>query len=209
MTSVLLADDHPFLRAGVEAVLRGSQYEIVATAATGEEALQLIRVHDPEICLLDVRMPGSGGIDVLEQLRAAKDSRLVVLLTAELSDDALVAGVRTGVNGIVLKDCAAEELVACLDTVLRGGRAIPPELLQRALELSVSRRPRSLDMLAPREKEIAKLVGRGMRNREIAESLGMSEGTIKVYLHAIYQKLGIDNRTELALLAHGRLSPGD
>jgi len=208
MTSVLLADDHPFLRAGVEAVLRGSQYEIVATAATGGEALQLIRAHDPKICVLDVRMPGLGGIDVLEKLRAERDSRLVVLLTAELSDNALAAGVRAGVNGIILKDCVGEELVGCLDTVLRGGQAIPPELLKRALELSVGRRPGPLSTLAPREKEIAKLVGQGMRNREIAESLGMAEGTIKVYLHAIYQKLGIDNRTELALLAHGRLSSG-
>lgn len=204
MTSVLLADDHPFLRAGVEAMLRGSRYQIVATVASGEAALEAIAAHDPAICLLDVRMPGLGGVEVLEKLRAMRDRRPVVLLTAGIDDAALVTAVRAGVNGIVLKDSAAAELIACLDAVERGERAIPPELLQRALDLSLQGSTKSLGSLAPRERQIASLVARGMRNREIAEEIGMTEGTVKVYLHAIYQKLGIDNRTELALLAHGR-----
>lgn len=204
MTTILLADDHPFLRAGVEAILRGTAYEIVATVAHGSEALQAIKAFDPDICLLDIRMPDMGGVEILEHIRAAGDSRIVVLLTGELGDAALVSAVRAKVNGIVLKDSASDELITALDTVVAGGQAIPPELLQRALALSVHGRTRSLNMLAPRERQIATLVGQGMRNREIAVSLGMSEGTIKVYLHAIYQKLGIDNRTELALIAHGR-----
>jgi two-component system nitrate/nitrite response regulator NarP len=208
VTSILVADDHPFLRAGVEAILRGSRYEIVAMVATGQEALVAIEAHNPAICLLDVRMPAPGGVQILEKLRASKDLRKVVLLTAELNDAALIAAVRAKVNGIVLKESAGTELIACLDTVAAGGRAIPSELLQRALDASMSGATRSLDILAPREKQIAKLVGKGMRNREIADNLGMAEGTIKVYLHAIYQKLGIDNRTELALIAHGYWANG-
>jgi two-component system, NarL family, nitrate/nitrite response regulator NarL len=204
VTSILLADDHPFLRAGVEALLRGSQYNLVAMASTGEEALDAIAEHNPTICLLDVRMPRLGGVQVLERLRSGGDDRLVVLLTAELDDAALISAVRAGANGIVFKSSAGEELLACLGTVVEGGQAISPKLLERAVDLSRKGRGGSLHSLAPRERQIASLVGRGMRNREIAESLGMSEGTIKVYLHTIYQKLGIDNRTELALIAHGR-----
>jgi two-component system nitrate/nitrite response regulator NarP len=208
MTRVLLADDHPFMRTGVEAVLRGTAYELVAAAANGQAALEAIAEFDPAICILDVRMPELTGLEVLERLRSAGDRRPVVLLTADLEDSDLLAAVRRGVNGIVLKDGAEDELVACLDTVTAGGRAIPPDLLQRALDLSLTGAGDSLSALAPREREIAALVGKGMRNRDIAAALGMTEGTVKMYLHTIYQKLGIENRTELALLAHGRPRSG-
>lgn len=205
MTRVLLADDHPFMRAGVEAVLRDSPFEIVATAASGDEALAKIAEADPELCIFDIRMPGRNGVEVLEDMRRGGDVRPVVLLTAELEDAALLAAVQAGVNGIVLKDVAEDALLDCLSAVAGGGRAVPPELLQRALDLSLRGEPKHpLEGLTPRERQIAEHVGRGQRNREIAEALGMSEGTVKVYLHTIYQKLGIENRTELALMTHGR-----
>lgn len=208
MITILLADDHPFMRAGVEAVLRGSRFEIVATAANGDDALVAIGRHNPAVCIFDVRMPGRNGVEALEAMRAHGDQRPVVLLTAEIEDGALIAAVKAGVNGIVLKDGAEDALVACLDAVAAGRRAVPHELLQRALDLSLEGVPRHpLDGLSPRECQIAEHVGRGMRNRDIAQSLGMSEGTVKVYLHTIYQKVGIENRTELALLSHGRLTP--
>lgn len=205
MTRVLLADDHPFMRAGVEAVLRDSPFEIVATAASGDEALAKIAEADPELCIFDIRMPGRNGVEVLEDMRRGGDVRPVVLLTAELEDAALLAAVQAGVNGIVLKDVAEDALLDCLSAVAGGGRAVPPDLLQRALDLSLRGEPKHpLEGLTPRERQIAEHVGRGQRNREIAEALGMSEGTVKVYLHTIYQKLGIENRTELALMTHGR-----
>lgn len=205
MTRVLLADDHPFMRAGVEAVLRDSPFEIVATAASGDEALAKIAEADPELCIFDIRMPGRNGVEVLEDMRRGGDARPVVLLTAELEDAALLAAVQAGVNGIVLKDVAEDALLDCLSAVAGGGRAVPPDLLQRALDLSLRGEPKHpLEGLTPRERQIAEHVGRGQRNREIAEALGMSEGTVKVYLHTIYQKLGIENRTELALMTHGR-----
>ncbi len=203
MTSILLADDHPFMRAGVEAVLRGTSFEIVATAATGDDAIVLVGRHDPDICIFDVRMPGKSGVEALQHLRERGDNRPVVLLTAALEDRALLAAVQAGVNGIVLKDVAEEGLLDALRKVQAGQRPVPEELLQRALDLSLSGGvPDPLASLAPRERQIASHVGRGMRNREIAEALAMSEGTVKVYLHTIYQKLGIKNRTELALIAH-------
>jgi len=205
MTTVLLADDHPFMRAGVEAVLRESPFRIVATAATGEEALQKLAEHEPELCILDVRMPARNGVEVLQAMRERGDQRPVVLLTAELEDAALIAALRADVNGIVLKHVAEEALLDCLEAVAAGQKAIPADLLNHAEALLAKGEPRHpLGDLTPRERQIAELVGGGLRNRDIASSLGMSEGTVKVYLHVIYQKLDIDNRTELALIAHGR-----
>jgi len=203
MVPVLLADDHPFMRAGVEAVLRGSRFAIVATAGSGDEALAAVALHDPAICIFDVRMPGRSGVEALQVLRERGDTRPVVLLTAGLEDHSLLGAVRAGVNGIVLKDGAEDALLDALEKVEAGERSIPPSLLQHALDLSLAGSTADpLAPLAPRERQIAAQVGRGLRNREIAEALAMSEGTVKVYLHTIYGKLGIKNRTELALIAH-------
>lgn len=201
MTTILLADDHAFIRAGVEAVLRDSRFTIVAQCSDGSEVAAAVARHDPAICVLDVRMPSMGGIAALMALRARGDRRAVVLLTADLNDRDLLEAVKAGVNGIVLKEGAEDSLLACLDAVAHGRRAIPPELLQRALDLSLNPSSDPLTTLTPRERAIAEEVGRGLRNREIAARLGMSEGTVKVYLHGIYQKLGVENRTELAIVA--------
>ena len=124
-------------------------------------------------------------------------------LDAEIDDLRLYAAVRAEVNGIVLKNGAEDALIGCLDTVMAGGRAIDPDLVDRALRLSLDGGPRdAFATLTPRERQIAQLVAEGLRNREIAERLTMSEGTVKVYLHAIYKKLGVENRTSLAMLAH-------
>jgi two-component system nitrate/nitrite response regulator NarP len=203
MVTVLLADDHPFMRAGVEAVLRGTRYQLVATANNGDEALAAVAQESPDICIFDVRMPKRSGVEALQAMREKGDTRPVVLLTAELGDYALLSAVKAGVNGIVLKDGAEDALLGALDRVAAGDRAIPQPLLQRALDLSLAGdKADPLASLAPRERQIASHVGRGLRNREIADALAMSEGTVKVYLHTIYQKLGIKNRTELALIAH-------
>ena len=203
MTSILLADDHSFMRAGVEAVLRGSPFEIVATVTNGDDALAAVGRYNPDICIFDVRMPGRSGVEALQHLRERGDQRPIVLLTAGLEDHALLSAVRAGVNAIVLKDEAEECLVDALRKVESGQRSVPERLLQRALDLSLSGGDADpLSSLAPRERQIAAQVGRGLRNKEIAETLAMSEGTVKVYLHTIYQKLGIKNRTELALIAH-------
>jgi len=202
MVSVLVADDHAFIRAGVEAVLRGSRFKIVAGTASGEETLDAIATHDPAIVLLDINMPGMNGVQTLETLRARADRRPVVLLTAEITNRQLLSVMRAGVEGIVPKDGAEEELIEALEKVAAGQKAIAPMFLQRALDLSLNPEAGGpLDRLNPRERRIARLIARGMRNRDIGNELNIGEGTVKVYLHAIYQKLGIENRTELALLA--------
>ncbi|KHS42623.1 MULTISPECIES: response regulator transcription factor [Novosphingobium] len=202
MIPVLVADDHGFIRAGVEAVLRGTRFSVVAATASGEETLDAIKTHDPAIVLLDINMPGMNGVQTLEVLRDRGDKRPVVLLTAEINDRQLISVMRAGVEGIVSKDGAEDGLVDVLEKVHGGQKAIEPIFLQRAIDLSL--RPDAQGPLAklnPRERKIAGLVARGLRNRDIGAELGIGEGTVKVYLHTMYQKLGIDNRTELALLA--------
>lgn len=202
MIPVLVADDHGFIRAGVEAVLRGSRFSVVAATASGEETLDAIKTHDPAIVLLDINMPGMNGVQALEALRDRGDTRAVIMLTAEITDRQLMSVMCAGVNGIVSKDGAEDGLVDVLELVHSGQKAIAPYFLQRALDLSL--KPDShgpLAKLNPRERKIATLVARGMRNRDIGAEMGIGEGTVKVYLHTMYQKLGIDNRTELALLA--------
>jgi len=200
--SVLVADDHSFIRAGVAAVLRGTRFQIVADTASGEETLEAIATHDPAIVLLDINMPGMNGVQTLETMRARSDRRPVVMLTAEITDRQLLAVMRAGVEGIVLKDGAEDELIDALEKVSNGRKSISATLLQRALDISLNPSAGGpLERLNPRERRISRLVSRGLRNRDIGLQLNIGEGTVKVYLHAIYQKLGIENRTELALMA--------
>lgn len=202
MISVVVADDHALIRAGIEAVLSGSQFRIVAAVADGAEALAAIERHDPAIALLDTDMPGMSGVEALQTLRARRDLRTVVMLADEITDRQLVAVMSAGVQGIISKSSDAPELLAALAQASRGQKVIPPPLLQRALASSLQEHEADpLQRLSPREQDIGRLVAQGLRNRDIAAALGIGEGTVKVYLHTIYQKLGIANRTALAMLA--------
>jgi two-component system nitrate/nitrite response regulator NarP len=153
--------------------------------------------------ILDVEMPNRSGVDVLRVLRGRGEARPVVLLTGSLTDDRLVEAIKLGVSGIVLKDSAQSILIRCLQEVGRGGRWIDKALLDRVVETVAGDEDRRdpLSNLAPREKAIVSSVAAGKKNREIAEELRMSEGSVKVYLHRIFQKLDIKSRTELALFA--------
>jgi len=205
MTRVVIADDHPFLRTGVEAVLRSAGIEIAGSAGDGNEALQVIARCDPDVAIIDVQMPDRDGIGVLEAMRTDGDQRPVILLTAHIDDDRLIAALRANVNAIVFKQGAEQSLVETIERVGRGEKVIDPALTSRALDLTLSG-VGTLDRLAPRERQIADAVAKGLRNRDIGAQLGMTEGSIKVYLNRIFDKLGVENRTELALLVHGKKS---
>ncbi|MBX3561053.1 MAG: response regulator transcription factor [Sphingomonas sp.] len=206
MIRLLVADDHPIILSGLEAIFRDTDYEIVATAPDGGVVLALIESARPDILILDERMPPPGGVELLRQLRAAGDARPVVLLTADLGDGKLLEAVELGVEGIVLKESAQSRMIACLDEVSRGGRWLEPSLVQQALDLKLRETAsahRGFAALSRREAAIVDLVAQGLRNREIAAQLGLTEGTVKVYLHRIYEKLEVTNRTELAIRVRG------
>ena len=203
MTRILVADDHPVVLSGIEAILRDTPYQVVGTAATGSAALEALPTLRPDIVILDVRMPDQSGIDVVRTMRSRSDDRPIVLLTASLTDQLLIEAIELGVQGIVLKEGAQHLLVRCLDEVAAGKKWIARELLQQALALKMGDGgpAAGLRSLTPRERAISAQVARGKRNREIAEALGISEGTVKIHLHRVYEKLGVANRTELAVLA--------
>ena len=197
---ILLADDHPMIRAAIEVLLRDSGYEVIGMAGTGETALSEIRRLRPDILLLDLQMPGGSGLEVLRQLRAEKSTVGVVLLTAAIDDTELLEAKALKVRGIVLKNSDPAYLLECLDSVSAGRMWVDPELARRSRKLTSSANHASLQ-LAPRERQLIAFVRKGLRNREIGEQLGVTEGTVKAYLHAIYEKLGVTNRTELAIRA--------
>jgi two-component system nitrate/nitrite response regulator NarP len=198
VTRILLADDHPMIQAAVEAMLRGSDYELVGKASSGAEALEAIAEHDPEIVVLDVQMPDGTGLDVLRKLRTGGDERLIVLLTASIDESGFAEALKLKVDGVLLKTSDPALLLDCLDSVGGGEEWIDPHLNAEAAR-SESARDRSI--LSPRETELVSLVRQGMRNRDIAAKLGITEGTVKVYLHSVFEKTGVANRTELAIRA--------
>lgn len=199
MMRVLLADDHPMIAAALDVLLRGSDYELVGRARSGADAITQVQRLKPQMLLLDVNMPDGSGLDVLRQLRGIRRAPVVILLTAGMDDTQLLTADRLGPEGMVLKTSDPGLLLECMDQVRKGERWVDPEIAERTRQAKdrASRAP----SLTPRERELIELVRQGLRNRDIAAQLGVTEGTVKVYLHAIFDKLGVDNRTELAMRA--------
>ena len=195
---ILIVDDHPMIQSAVAMLLDGSAFTVAATAGSVETAMKAVGEADPDMILLDLAMPGEPGLEVLRRIRAAGDARPVILLTAAIDDFSLREALSLKVDGIVMKNNDPALLLDCLEAVRGGRRWLDPDVEERAAELASSG---PFTALSPRERQLVALVGRGMRNREIAAELGITEGTVKVYLHALFDKLGVANRTELAIRA--------
>jgi len=205
MTKVLIADDDPLTAAGIEALLAGSAFNVVATARSGKEVLDLLSTARPEMLVLDIRMPERSGLDVLRTLRSRGDTRPIVLLTGGINDQDTREAMDLSVNGLVIKASAPRDLLLSLETVAAGRDWFDQEVMQRALRFNQSAgNDDPFQPLTTRERGIATLVQRGLRNKEIAAELGLTEGTVKVHLHKIFEKLGLQSRTELILLAAGK-----
>jgi two-component system nitrate/nitrite response regulator NarL len=207
---VLLADDHPLVLNGLRALLRSEPgVEVVAAAPDGAIALELIRAHEPPMAVLDINMPRLSGLDVLEALEQDGLATRVVFLTGTASDEQIATAVERGAWGFLLKEHALDTLVQCLRTVAAGRRWLPEEVVAPAIRRATERREKDVQLarvLTAREYEIAGLVAQGLSNKHIARRLTISEGTVKIHLHNMYEKLGgVDriwsvNRTSLAVL---------
>jgi two-component system, NarL family, nitrate/nitrite response regulator NarL len=201
---LVLADDHRIILEGLEQLFRREKdFEVVATATTGEEALAAVRKHKPQILVLDIQMPKGNGLWVLKNVHTEKLPTRVVLLTATLDEDEVLEAMQSGVSGLVLKEAAAVNLVETVRRVQRGERALEPMLVSRALDRLSQREEakKIVEVLSKRETEIVKMVASGLRNKEIALKLNIGEGTVKTHLHTIYEKLGVHGRVELAMYA--------
>jgi DNA-binding NarL/FixJ family response regulator len=203
--SVVLADDHPLVLSALQQLLEAEPgYRVAAKCLNGREALQAVREHQPDLLVLDLRMPEMGALDVLRALNEERRPVRTVILTAALGEDEVLEALRLGARGVVLKDMAPRLLLQCLQKVLAGEQWLEKESVGRALEKLFRREAASAELsstLTARELEVVRLVAGGLRNKEIAETLSITVGTVKLHLHRIYQKLAVDGRVELTILA--------
>ncbi|HEX2059137.1 MAG TPA: response regulator transcription factor [Thermoanaerobaculia bacterium] len=206
MIRIAIADDHPFILDGLEQLFRGERdCEVVARAMNGQEALQAVEKYRPDVLVLDVRMPRMDGIELLRRLQHLSVPTRVVLLTASLDDARLLEAFRLGAMGLVLKESAPRLLVQSVRQVASGEQSWNGTAIAGALRLMLQREQTAAAVsstLTPRELEVTRMVAEGLRNKEIASRLDITEGTVKFHLHSIYEKLQIDGR--YALITYAR-----
>lgn len=207
MIGVVLVDDQTLLRRGLRGLIEMTpDIRVLGEAGDGREALEVIPRVRPDVVLLDVRMPEKGGVEVLRELRAQDALPPTILLTTFDDDEALFEGVRAGARGFLLKDVTFERLTDAIRVVAAGESLIRPALTERALR-GLERIPRAFDSLdppdplTPREIEVLRLIAGGYSNREIADTLGTSEGTVKNHTSSILSKLGVRDRTRAVFRA--------
>ena len=207
MIKVMLVDDQTLARKGVRSLLELSpEIEVIAEAADGAEAIRLIPEAQPDVVLLDMRMPGLSGLDVLRDLGGRDALPPTIILTTFDDDELVLAGIQSGARGYLLKDVALADLVNAIKTVAEGGSIVKPAVTQRLLkglanlhnEFSSLDKP---DPLTERETEILRLMAGGYSNKEIANSLGVAEGTVKNHVSNILSKMGVRDRTRAVLKA--------
>lgn len=199
--SLVVADDHPLILDGMENLFRLEEdFQLMARCKDGIEAMQAVRQHRPDIVILDIRMPGKDGLTIAREILAEKLPTRVVILTAELEGDQLLEAVRSGVRGIVLKEMAPQLLVQCVRKVHAGEQWIERRSTSLNLEKILRREAAAREieaLITPREINILKMVAQGLRNKEIADKLFIAEGTVKVHLHNICEKLQVKGRLAL------------
>ena len=202
---VILADDHPLVLNGLYHLLKEyPEFEVLERCSSGHEALGATSRLRPDILVLDLLMPGMGGLDVARALHSSGASPRIVLLTAQLHEDELIEALNLGVRGFVLKEMATKLLVECLRRVHAGGQWLEKDSASRAMAKLVRREAKGREiasLLTPREIEVVRLVAKGLTNKEIASQFCIADGTVKIHLHNIYEKLKINRRAELVRMA--------
>jgi len=198
---VLIVDDHEVVRQGLKAFLKSQDgIEVVAEAADGNEGMRLVSELAPDIVLMDVVMPNVDGIEATGRMRASNPSTKVIVLTSFADDEKVLAAVRAGAAGYLLKDIHPQQLAEAIRTVYRGEALLHPTVAAKLMH-EVARRPAVPDALTSRELDVLHHIARGMSNKEIARELGVAEKTVKTHVSNILQKLNLADRTQAALYA--------
>jgi DNA-binding NarL/FixJ family response regulator len=196
---VLVADDHPVVRAGLRALLSAEPgLAVVAEAGSGEETVLMARQHQPDVVLMDLRMPGGGGLAAIRQLSADQPGVRVVVLTTYDSDADILPAVEAGAAGYLLKDTPRDTLVGAIFAAARGETVLAPAVAGRLLNrlrAAPAQAPATRETLSARETEVLILAGRGLTNAQIGRELFVSEATVKTHLLRAYAKLGVSSRT--------------
>lgn len=188
---VLLVDDHPVVREGMAAMLnRRSDMEVVAEAENGRIAQALYQTHQPDIVLMDLRMPEMGGVDAIIAIREADPTAKIIVLTTYDGDEDIYRGIQVGAKAYLLKDTPRDELLDTIRAVHAGHRRIPPEIASKLAERMMG------PSLTERELDVLKLIVAGQSNREIGVALSITEGTVKAHVNNLLGKLGVNDRTQ-------------
>lgn len=212
---VVLADDQPLVRSGLRVLVADNpDLEIVGEAATGAQAVQLVREQRPDVVLMDIRMPGMDGIDATRMITTGTGATRVVILTTFDDDDYVYAALRAGASGFLVKDMAVDDILAAIRVAAAGDALIAPRITRRLIEEFANRPEPSapaphLDAITDREREVLTLVGRGLSNTEIADHLTISVATAKAHVARLLTKLDARNRVQLVIIAYetGLVSP--
>jgi len=208
---VLVVDDDPLVRTGLSMLLAGApDLEVVGEAADGREVPAAVEAHRPDVVLMDIRMPGMDGLAATELLRANDGAPEVLVLTTFQADDDVLRALRAGAGGFLLKDTPPDEIVRAVRAVAAGEPTLSPAVTRRLIghvaegehDLRRQRAREQLDRLTEREREVAVAVGLGKSNAEIGRELYMSVATVKAHVSRVLEKLGLNNRVQIALLAH-------
>ena len=203
---ILIVDDHEVVRVGLRALLdRHPDFEVIAEAGSGKEALEKVAAYQPDVVVLDIRLPGTSGVEVCQEITDQFPSTKVIILTSYAEDEMLFAAIRAGAAGYVLKQIGGDDLVRAIEAVGRGEALLDPSLTQRVFD-QVRKAQRDEEAsafaeLTNQEMQVLRLVSEGRTNREIAEALYLGEGTVRNYVSNILGKLGVANRAEAAAYA--------
>jgi DNA-binding NarL/FixJ family response regulator len=215
MTRVLVVDDQDLVRAGFAMILRSAGVEVVGEARNGLEAVSAVAALQPDVVLMDVRMPDLDGIEATRRITAEHPETKVVVLTTFDLDEYVYAAVRAGACGFLLKDTPPADLVHAVGVAARGDALLAPALTRRLLHrFAVSPSPRArenrLADLSPRETDVLRAIAGGRSNAEIGRELFLSEATVKTYVSHLLTKVGLRDRVQLAVLAYetGLITPG-
>ena len=194
---ILLADDHPLTRSGIgEFVRREPSFELVAEAEDGTRAWELLQELRPDVALLDIRMPGLDGVTVAQKVKNEGLPTAILMLTSYDAQQYVIASLRAGARGFVLKTVSPKELTTAINTVAKGGLYLDPEVASVMGEQDFIP-----EQLSVREREVLLLAAKGLSSKEVAKQLFISERTVQTHLASIYDKLGSRNKTEALLLA--------
>jgi DNA-binding NarL/FixJ family response regulator len=187
---ILSVDDHPLLREGITALIKGEpDMDVVAEASDGEQAIEQFRLHRPDVTLMDVQMPRMNGIEAISRIRNEFPDAKILVLSTYSGDVQILRAIKAGARGYILKGQVRKELLEAIRSVHAGHKRIPPEIAAELAEHAAE------DELSPRELEVLRLIASGNANKQIADKLSISEATVKSHITTILSKLGANDRT--------------